>query len=115
MITHVRSVSPSTSVVLITPPPIHGPTRARLLSPRPLDRAQDTTKEYANAVVEVGETEGVVVLDLWRVLEKHVGGRLEGMEDLLRDGLHLNKEGYKVRPSLTFTVPFPTRKMLERN
>jgi lysophospholipase L1-like esterase len=99
MIAHVRAYSPKTKLLLLTPPPIHGPTRAALMAPQPLDRAQATTQAYAKAVLEVGQTEGVAVLDVFGAVERALGGELEQAAHLFRDGLHLNRDGYQVRLS----------------
>lgn len=96
MVSHVREYSPLTKLLLLTPPPIHGPTRAALMAPQPLDRAQETTKAYAQAVLEVGETESVPVLDVFAAVERALGGDLEQAAGLFRDGLHLNRDGYQV-------------------
>lgn len=109
MIAHVRAYSPSTKLLLLTPPPIHGPTRAALMAPAPLDRAQGTTKAYAKAVLEVGQTEGVAVLDVFGAVECALEGDLEQAAGLFRDGLHLNRKGYQVRPRVCrFNRPLPT-------
>lgn len=98
MIDHVQRYSPHTALVLITPPPIHGPTRAGLLAPRPLDRDQETTRAYARAVLDVGAAEDVETVDLFAAVERALGGDLERGAEVLRDGLHLNKAGYQARP-----------------
>ncbi|CDZ98401.1 Isoamyl acetate-hydrolyzing esterase [Phaffia rhodozyma] len=96
IITSVQTRSPQTKLVLITPPPIHGPTRAGLMAPRALDRSQENTKAFADAVLKVGQDTNVPVVDIFRGIENYLGGDLERTKEVLRDGLHFNKEGYQV-------------------
>ena len=59
-----------------------------------LDREFDTTKLYADAVKDVGESEGVPVLDLWTAVFEAAGRDEKQLEKFLVDGLHLNAAGY---------------------
>jgi len=92
--------SPSTRILLISPPPVNTYQRgADLLSrdpPRELDREFDTTKTYAEAVLEVGEEEGLPVVDCWSTLWEAAGRDERSLSAFLYDGLHLNEAGYEV-------------------
>ncbi|KAH9857702.1 SGNH hydrolase [Lenzites betulinus] len=89
-----------TRVLLMTPPPVSTPLRARAQKakepPRELDREFGTTQAYAEAVGEVGRELGVPVVDLWGRLYEEAGRDEVGMERFLTDGLHLNEEGYAI-------------------
>ncbi|KAI0781306.1 SGNH hydrolase [Trametes elegans] len=92
--------SPDTRVILMTPPPVSTLQRARAqrekVPPRELDRDFDTTRRYAEAVVDVGRQQRVPVIDLWTTLYEAAGKSEEGLEAFLRDGLHVNEEGYGI-------------------
>lgn len=94
--------SPRTKIILITPPPVstlqRGADLASRNPPLKLDRDFNVTKSYAAAVMQVGQEEGVPVLDIWNLLWKACGEHEEGLSKYLADGLHLNKEGYAVSP-----------------
>lgn len=77
--------------------------RAAQISPRELDRTEATTRDYARAVLDVGEKEGVPTLDLWQAVVSAVGGE-DKVGTVLRDGLHFNKEGYQVRALSSLVV-----------
>ena len=92
--------SPETKVILFTPPPVN--TKARLEElehrdpPKPLDRAFDSTVQYAEAVREVGRKEKVPVLDVFTLLWEASGKVEEKLDKFLCDGLHLSEAGYDV-------------------
>ncbi|KAI0668544.1 SGNH hydrolase [Trametes maxima] len=92
--------SPDTRVVLMTPPPVSTPQRARAQGakspPRELDREFETTRRYAEAVAEVGREVGVPVVDLWGALYEAAGREEVGLEGFLTDGLHVNERGYAI-------------------
>ncbi|KAF8590483.1 GDSL Lipase/Acylhydrolase [Ramaria rubella] len=92
--------SSSTRILLFTPPPINTFQRgADLLSRNPplaLDRTFETTKSYADMVKEVGEKEGVPVLDVWTALYSAADEDEKQLERFLNDGLHLNAAGYEI-------------------
>ena len=80
----------NTNVVLVTPPPIYDVdlqerNRARA-KPVLLDRTNDNTKKYADAVVQVGTRLSVPVVDLFHLA-------LPNPKSILSDGLHLNAPG----------------------
>lgn len=93
--------SPSTRIILVTPPPVNTYQRgADLLSrdpPKLLDRLFDTTRKYAEAVVGVGEMQGVPVADIWNAIYDASGRDEQALSRFLWDGLHLNAAGYDVR------------------
>ncbi|TFK50103.1 SGNH hydrolase [Heliocybe sulcata] len=90
--------SPTTRVVLITPPPVNTRHRGAQLAardpPQDLDRKFDVTREYAEAVKEVGRKEGVPVVDIWTSIWEATGKVEEDLTKYLKDGLHLNADGY---------------------
>ncbi|KAI9056868.1 SGNH hydrolase [Trametes sanguinea] len=92
--------SPETRIVLMTPPPVNTAQRDRAQRakspPKELDRDFETTRRYAEAVVEVGKQEGVPVVDLWNKLFDAAGRQEAGLEKFLTDGLHLNEKGYAI-------------------
>lgn len=95
--------SPETKILLLTPPPVNTHQRGAALAARdppiPLDRAFDVTARYADAVREVGRTEGVPVVDVYTRLWEGCGKDESKLSKYLRDGLHVNEEAYIVRVS----------------
>ena len=85
--------SPRTRIILITPPPINTYQRSADLQSRnppiPLDRDFEVTRQYAEAVKDVGKKEGVPVVDVWTKLYDAVGRDERKLEKFMDDGLHL--------------------------
>lgn len=92
--------SPTTRVILITPPPVNTfQRRADLASRQPplaLDRDFEVTKAYAEGVREVARSENVALVDVWTALWEAASEDERSLEKFLEDGLHLNAEGYKI-------------------
>jgi lysophospholipase L1-like esterase len=91
--------SPETGIILITPPPFnskqsHVSELAGLIA---ADRRPEITKSYANAVRELGDKEGIPVLDAWTLLWDAAGKDEQNLAQFLTDGLHLNAQGYEVQ------------------
>ncbi|KAF7967656.1 hypothetical protein HWV62_17322 [Athelia sp. TMB] len=105
--------SPSTHIILMTPPPVNSYMRAADLGsrdpPRPADRDFETTKKYAEAVVDVAKKEGVHLADIWTAVYDAAGRDEQALGRYLYDGLHPNAAGYQVRnpeaPTLTDVDP----------
>lgn len=95
--------SPNTRIILITPPPVNTfQRRADLESrqpPQELDRDFDVTKTYAEGVREVARSECVALVDAWSALWEAAYQDEKMLRNFLKDGLHLNFEGYKVSSS----------------
>ncbi|KAI8318988.1 SGNH hydrolase [Martensiomyces pterosporus] len=97
--------SKDTRVVLITPPPLGEKLWARELAAENtgggevvMDRLNENTKQYAEAVKSVAEQLSVPCIDLWSAIEDRVEdtrGKMEfdGYEQFSWDGLHLNARG----------------------
>ncbi|KAF8452660.1 SGNH hydrolase-type esterase domain-containing protein [Boletus edulis BED1] len=81
--------SPGTRIVLITPPPVN-------TSQWTSERGFEETKQYAEAVREVGGQVGVPVADVWTLVWEGAGRDERGCERFLQDGLHLNAAGYEI-------------------
>jgi lysophospholipase L1-like esterase len=101
--------SPGTHIMLITPPPVNTEVRAANLAARDppiaLDRNFLVTKQYAEAVLEVGALEGVAVVNIWSAIFKAAGEKEQNLTQFLVDGLHPNKAGYElVYESLIETI-----------
>jgi lysophospholipase L1-like esterase len=98
--------SPNTRIVLISPPPVNTYQRAADLAsrevPRLLDRDFETTRKYAEAVEQVAREKKVGFTDVWNVLWEASGENERALSKYLYDGLHLNKEGYKVWAIISF-------------
>jgi lysophospholipase L1-like esterase len=98
---------PDARVILITPPPVD-PVRTKteiydmISHPRlvGLDRSDELVKQYARVTKEVGDREGVPVIDAYTTIWAKAGGRDASLlRPFFADGLHLNAEGNKVRSS----------------
>ncbi|KDR81821.1 hypothetical protein GALMADRAFT_240048 [Galerina marginata CBS 339.88] len=92
--------SPSTRIILISPPPVNTLVRRADLEarnpPLKLDREFEVTRAYAEAAQKVAKEEGVGYVDVWTALWEAAGKEEKGLEKVLSDGLHLNAEGYRV-------------------
>lgn len=64
--------------------------------PKVLDRSFETTRKYAEAVVDVGKRENLPIVDVWNLLYDAAGKKESALENFLVDGLHLNTAGYEV-------------------
>ncbi|KAJ7694204.1 SGNH hydrolase-type esterase domain-containing protein [Mycena rosella] len=87
--------SPSTRVILITPPPLNSHQRPAR-DPPVADRTFEITKEYAEGVKEAAAATKVSVVDVWTAIWKAAGENEASMSAYLSDGLHLKPEGYAV-------------------
>jgi len=92
--------APTTRIVLITPPPVNTfQRRADLESRQPplaLDRDFEVTKAYAERVQVVARSQNVALVDVWTTLWEAADRDERSLANFLRDGLHLNEEGYKI-------------------
>ncbi|KAI0781317.1 SGNH hydrolase [Trametes elegans] len=96
--------SPDTRVLLVTPPPVETRRWGRLYAelynpaadPNKPNRSLEVSGVYAEAMKEVGQKEGVPVIDVWRKLWDTAGRVEEKLEPFLLDGLHLTASGYEV-------------------
>ncbi|KAF8305045.1 SGNH hydrolase [Clavulina sp. PMI_390] len=90
--------SPSTRILLITPPPVNPKQRGSFPGQEPGStwdsRNNVQTKAYAEAVRRVGSECDIPVVDVWTLLWKYADGDEEKLAPLLFDGLHLNEKGY---------------------
>jgi lysophospholipase L1-like esterase len=90
--------SPTTRIILISPPPINTHARRAALDerdpPLALDREFEITRAYANAVRDVAAAEGVAFVDVWTALWEAAGKDEAALAEYLGDGLHLNGNGY---------------------
>ncbi|KAJ7685031.1 GDSL Lipase/Acylhydrolase [Mycena polygramma] len=92
--------SPWTKIILVTPPPVNTHQRKADLSsrepPLELDRLFDTTKGYAEGVIEAAAASRVAVVDVWTAIWNAAGQEEGALSRYLSDGLHLTPEGYTV-------------------
>ncbi|EME45583.1 hypothetical protein DOTSEDRAFT_71327 [Dothistroma septosporum NZE10] len=102
--------------ILITPPPVderkclENDKRNDPSFPDVIKRKASVTKEYAQAIREIGNEYEVQVLDLWTVMIAKAGGnpddpeptgsievpRNEVLQSFVHDGLHLSPTGYRI-------------------
>jgi len=92
--------SPSTRIILITPPPVGAIQRAADLAardpPLPLDRLFETTRMYADGIRALALDKKVAVADVWTSLWEGVTQNEAALDEVLADGLHLNRKGYEI-------------------
>ncbi|KAJ1675358.1 isoamyl acetate-hydrolyzing esterase, partial [Spiromyces aspiralis] len=106
--------SPDTHIVLIAPPPVGEKMwgNNKQSKGQELDRKNQVTREYAQAVVEVGEEMRIPVVDLWKEimhrwekLPRHVRENdWDGFDQFTVDGLHLNANGYQILTELLVEI-----------
>lgn len=65
-------------------------------TPLALDRLFETTKQYAQAVIDVGREATIPVVDVWAALWNASGQDEAALSKFLSDGLHLNRDGYSI-------------------
>ena len=82
-------------IVLITPPPVWEPKLEEMNKMKGkvpmVDRTNENTLLYVEAVIESGYKLNVPVVDLWKACE----GESSNRGEYLRDGLHLGPKGNK--------------------
>ena len=92
--------SPTTRIILISPPPVNTFVRRAALQARdppiPLDRGFEVTQAYAEAVRDVAKEEDVAFVDVWTAVWEATGKNEQSLSKFLSDGLHLNEAGYQV-------------------
>ena len=90
--------SPTTRIILISPPPVNTHVRGAALAqrdpPLALDRKFEITRAYAEAVRDVAAAENIAFVDVWTALWEAAGKNEEALTEYLGDGLHLNANGY---------------------
>eukprot|EP01018_Ginkgo_biloba_P001151 Gb_05171 [translate_table: standard] len=96
IVAHLKKISDSTLIVLITPPPIDENARLRspfgeILSGLP-ERTSDNAATYAQACIAVANQSGVPVIDLCSRMQETP----RWQEAYLSDGLHLTPAGNTV-------------------
>jgi isoamyl acetate esterase len=108
--------SPITRIILINPPPVNTYQREDDLQsrdpPKLLDREFETTRKYAEAVIDVGKQEDLPVVDIWNALYNAAGRDEQALHQFLRDGLHLNAAGYEVGPLLPLSIAFSDQRVI---
>jgi len=92
--------SPITRIILITPPPVNTHQWEIYLHsrdpPTVLDRHFETTRKYAEAVMDVGAHENLPVIDAWNLLYNAAGKNEADLDQYLEDGLHLTAAAYDI-------------------
>ncbi|KAF1357667.1 lipase [Lizonia empirigonia] len=117
IVTHPQIVAHNPRIILIAPPPIN----EHLWWPRDqesghtsVSRTAATTKEYADAVVELGAKLNLPVVNLWKGFMAKTGFQINGWKfgdllpgsldsaqndalvELMYDGLHFHPAGYRI-------------------
>jgi lysophospholipase L1-like esterase len=99
IVSHIKSNSETTVVVLITPPPLGDEAWIAFCRANygkqpeaPPDRLNEVTKLYAQACKEVAKEAGVPVIDVWSVFQQTQNWR----QAYLSDGLHLTPGGNRI-------------------
>ncbi|KAB8079064.1 SGNH hydrolase-type esterase domain-containing protein [Aspergillus leporis] len=112
IIQHPATVAQSPHILIVTPPPINEYQLQEFDESKGNahpTRTAKHTKQYAEAVREVGSSLGVPVVDVWSAFMAAVGWKegepLPGSRDLpnsdqfqrlFTDGLHLTADGYRI-------------------
>lgn len=92
--------SPTTEILLLTPPPINTFQRAADLDsrdpPLDLDRKFEITQAYAEAVKSVALDNSVHLVDIFGAIWDKVEHEEKALSKYLNDGLHFTTQGYQV-------------------
>lgn len=83
---HLRDLHAEQRILFITPPPVDDTRQGP-------DRLNARAREYADAMLAVGQEEKIPVFDLWKACQ---GDKPEVAATHLIDGLHLNALGNRV-------------------
>ncbi|ORY27680.1 hypothetical protein BCR39DRAFT_469152 [Naematelia encephala] len=116
LISHVRSHSPETKIVVINPPPImvdlwHKWLRHNVPLAHIPNRDAEVSKQYSDACKEVAGEEDLPLADVYAAITGAAGGSSEELlAPYLSDGLHLTDQGNKiafdtVRNTIASTYP----------
>lgn len=76
IVTHPAVRAQQPHLILVTPPPVEErllEERVKSLGYKQLNRFNDVTRLYADAVREVGDANGLAVLDLWNAFMTEAG------------------------------------------
>ncbi|XP_044477082.1 GDSL esterase/lipase At5g62930-like [Mangifera indica] len=99
MVQHLKEVSPTMLVVLITPPPIDEEGRKAYAQSvygekamKEPERTNEMAGVYARHCVELAKGLGIPAIDLWSKMQETEGWQ----KKFLSDGLHLKSEGNAV-------------------
>ncbi|KAH9720244.1 GDSL esterase/lipase [Citrus sinensis] len=99
MVQHLKRLSPTMLVVLITPPPVDEDGRMEyaksLYGEKAMklpERTNEMTGVYARQCIETAKDLGVPFIDLWSKMQETEGWQ----KKFLSDGLHLTEEGNAV-------------------
>lgn len=103
IVTILKQELPSSTIILITPPPVDETTLIEMNRQKGKsilkDRNQENTRRYVDAVKDLGQKYGLSVIDLFSVLHGNIDvnaaadSSVEMPKDFLSDGLHLNERG----------------------
>ncbi|KAK4053767.1 isoamyl acetate-hydrolyzing esterase [Microbotryomycetes sp. JL201] len=93
--------SPTTKLLLITPPAILASKWANFVSQTSgvqtsPDRSVEHTQQYVEAVKQVGLDRNVPVADVWEAMYEEAKENDMALDDMLYDGLHLTAKGYAI-------------------
>lgn len=107
---YLKSIGLSESaIVLITPPPLC----EELWEPsckemgKPMNRSNAVTKQYAEAVLQVGQETNIATIDLYGAMSKE-----PNLKKYFSDGLHLNADGNQFIADLL--IPFLESKLSDK-
>ena len=89
------------SIVLITPPPLQEDLWGLECKEKgqPMDRSNAATKQYAEAVLQLGRETGLTTVDVYNEMSKE-----QNLGQLLSDGLHFTPEGNQFLADLIIPV-----------
>ncbi len=91
----------NSSIVFITPPPVAEDLWALECRKenKPMDRSNETAKQYAEAVLQLGRETGITTVDVYDGLSKE-----QNLKQFLSDGLHFTPEGNRFLADLVIPV-----------
>ncbi|KAJ2742703.1 isoamyl acetate-hydrolyzing esterase [Coemansia sp. BCRC 34301] len=90
----VRTQSPGTKIILITPPSLG--EKLFMTCNEYLGRTHESVKACADVMRRVASEQSLPCADLWAAVEakaKEIGGDLDGYDAFCHDGVHLNAGG----------------------
>jgi lysophospholipase L1-like esterase len=109
------------SIVLMTPNPLRWTPKMRQMYgaspylPNDEDGFNVVLKAYAERVRRIGQTENVLLIDVYRRFEEFGEKDGQAVSDLLLDGIHPNEQGHRLLAEQLIAMLLTTRKAMPRN
>lgn len=93
IVNRLRAAAPKAKIIMITPPAVDEAARLAHSPNGKLERSNEATGRYAKICVEVAQTEGTFVIDMFTLLSTFQG---TDFSSRFVDGLHFSPSGNRL-------------------